>query len=176
MTTTTAITPKKLQRFYPLLVGIFPGLIQTGLFFQLAFTLSSSYGTYLMVTLSWLSGSAAGVYFLARLKLPLRGFLLLSLLAYAACAVLLLSFPFRSELWWLYAPIVLLAGVYPGVFFARMSSIYPARTLFFGENNGFIVGLVAGTLLFMLFGRVILWLAPGMVAGMIALFPEQPQC
>jgi hypothetical protein len=164
---------KKFTWIYPLLVGIFLGCIQTGLFFQLSFTLSSSFGTYLMVTLSWLVGSASGVYCLARLPLSLRGFLLLALLAYAACAGLLAALPFQSQWWWLYAVLVLLAGVYPGVFFARMAAHYPARTLFFWENNGFIMGLMAGTLLFMLFGRPVLWLMPVLLAAAMSLFPEK---
>ena len=46
---------------YPSIVGLMLGLFQTGLFFQLAFTLSSSFRTYLMVTVCWLIGSAIGV-------------------------------------------------------------------------------------------------------------------
>lgn len=154
--------------YYPSLVGLLLGLLQTGLFFQLTFTLSSTFGTFLLVTLCWLLGSALGVLYLARLPQGTRAFLVLALLAYGACGGLLALFPFGTALWPLYAVLILLTGFYPGVFFARMSPYYSARTLFFQENNGFIVGLVLGTLLFMLAGRIVLWALPLAVAGLVA--------
>jgi hypothetical protein len=152
---------------YPVLVGILLGLLQTGLFFQMTFTLSSSFGTFLLVTLCWLLGSAIGITQNARLKYASGVFLMLALLAYSLCGVLLLMLPFDTTLWPLYGGLVLLMGLYPGVFFARMSAVFPARTLLTRENNGFIMGLVMGTLLFMLIGRVVLWIAPFALAGLL---------
>ena len=54
-----------------------------------------------------------------------------------------------------------------GAFFARMSAFFSARTLLTRENNGFIIGLIMGTLLFMLIGRAVLWIAPFVLAGLI---------
>ena len=68
-------------RFYPALVGLLLGLLQTGLFFQLSFTMSSSIVTFLMVTLCWLLGSAVGVYFLGKTRRPSEVFMALALLA-----------------------------------------------------------------------------------------------
>jgi hypothetical protein len=152
---------------YPSLVGLLLGLLQTGLFFQLSFTLSSTFGTFLLVTLCWLAGSAVGVIYLSQTRLSLSAFLLLALMAYAVCALLLVRFPFSTPLTPLYGLLALLTGFYPGVFFARMAVRYTARDLFFRENNGFITGLVLGTLLFMLFGRIILWVLPVIVAVLV---------
>jgi len=153
--------------FYPSLVGLLLGLLQIGLFFQLTFTLSSSFGTFLLVTLCWLLGSAVGALYLARTPNGTRAFLGLALLAYAACGGLLALFPFGTTLWPLYAALILLTGFYPGVFFARLSPYFTARALFFRENNGFIAGLVLGTILFMLAGRVVLWVLPLAVAMVV---------
>jgi len=156
-------------RFYPVLVGLLLGLLQTGLFFQLSFTMSSSIATFLMVTLCWLLGSAIGVYSLGKTRWKSEGFMALALLAYAACAVLLGLLPFQTGMWPVYAVLVMLTGFYPGVFFARMAPVYRARTLFLRENNGFIAGLALGVILFMLAGRIALWAAPLAVAALLYL-------
>lgn len=161
----------KLIRFwYPVLVGMLLGLMQTGLFLQLSFTLSSSFGTFLMVTLAWLIGSAIGAYALSH-KSP-KLFLVVSLAGYGGVNLLLMLLPFRTGWWLLYALAVVLIGLYPGVFFGRMGRYYPARQLFFRENNGFIIGIVIGTLLFMLYGRNVLWGIPMVLATLLLVIPE----
>ncbi len=164
-----------LHVLYPSVVGMLFGLFQTGLFFQLSFTLSSSFRTYLMVTVCWLIGSAFGVqiarYFILN-RWHVAGLLLAALAAYFGCAVLLNSAPFDTQRWPVYALLVMVTGLYPGVFFVRMGTVYKARDLFFRENNGFIIGLVAGTVLFMLLGRGVLWAAPLFFAGVILVAPE----
>jgi hypothetical protein len=158
---------KLLHWVYPSLVGILLGLLQTGLFFQLTFTLSSSFRTFLMITVCWLLGSAVGIRIAKPVRLHLNGFALLSLLAYFTCFVLLGATPFNTQLWPVYAVFIMLTGLYPGVFFVRLSKYYTARQLFFRENNGFIVGLVSGTLLFLMLGRVTLWGTPILVAAVV---------
>jgi hypothetical protein len=140
------------------------GVLQTGLYFQLAFTLSSGYGTYLMVTLCWLAGSVVGVLVAARLPVKTGFFLVMALAAYGITSAMLLILPFNTTLVPVYAVLVTAAGVYPGVFFARAASVYTAGVLFFRENNGFILGLALGTLLFMVLGRTALWLPPVFLA------------
>ena len=162
------------RRVYPTLVGLLLGLLQTGLFLQLSFTLSSSIGTYLLVTLSWLVGSAAGAVLLPRTGMGLRLALALTAAAYTGTALVLLAAPFQTTLWPLYALLTGCMGLYPGLFFARMAPLYPARALLFMENNGFILGLVAGTLLFMLLGRVALWAGPALIALVLAVMPAPP--
>jgi hypothetical protein len=160
---------KILYWLYPSLVGILLGLLQTGLFFQLSFTLSSSFRTFLMVTVCWLLGSVLGIRIARQVKLQLNGFVLLGILTYFTCAALLTTAPFNTQLWPVYAVFILLIGLYPGVFFARLSEYYTARQLFFRENNGFIIGLVSGTLLFLVLGRAALWVLPLLVAALVIL-------
>ena len=150
----------RLRAIYPTLVGLLLGTLQTGLYFQLTFTLSSGFGTYLLVTLCWLLGSVIGVLWVARQRLSTLAVLLLATCAYLLCCVLLLIMPFNTALVPFYAVLIVLVGVYPGVFFARTSALYRVGVLFFRENNGFIIGLALGTLLFMLLGRPILWVSP----------------
>jgi hypothetical protein len=158
---------KLLRWFYPSLVGILLGLLQTGLFFQLTFALSSSFRTFLMITICWLVGSALGIRIANKVRFHLNGFALLGMLAYFTCVALLGAAPFNTELWPIYAALIILTGLYPGVFFARLSDYYTARHLFFRENNGFIIGLISGTLLFLILGRVALWGTPILVAFIV---------
>ncbi len=161
------------RRFlYPTLVGLMLGLLQTGLFFQLTSTFSSAIGTYLMVTLCWLIGSALGVTYGSRLSLPAAILLPLALLSYGICGLVLFNAPFRTELWPLYAALVVIIGLYPGLFFARMVPVYRARSLFFLENNGFIAGLICGTLLILTINRLALWVAPVIVMVVLYVIRE----
>lgn len=163
-----------IRGIYPVLVGMLLGLLQTGLFFQLSFTLSSSFGTYLMITVCWLAGSAVGVTLARQGIVPQRPALLLlgGVAAYFTCAALLAVFPFNSALTPLYAVLTAVTGLYPGVFFVRMGRVYSARALFFRENNGFILGVAGGTVAFMLLGRSVLWVAPLATAALILVLPE----
>jgi ABC-type xylose transport system permease subunit len=79
---------------YPSLLGMLFGLIQTGLFFQLSFTLSSSFRTFLMVTICWLIGSAIGIQIAQSIitkRWQMNILLLAALLAYYGCALFLRS-------------------------------------------------------------------------------------
>jgi hypothetical protein len=160
---------KLLRWSYPAVVGGLLGLLQTGLFFQLSFTLSSSIRTFLMITVCWLSGSVIGLRLPKQAVWQMNAFVVLSLLSYFACVSLLAVAPFETELWPVYALFIMIMGLYPGVFFARLSSYYTARTLFFWENNGFIMGLISGTLLFLVLGRSVLWTLPILMAGGVML-------
>lgn len=162
------------NRRYPLLVGFLLGLIQTGLFFQLTFTLSSGFTTYLLIVLCWLIGSAAGVYYVSRWNINLRALLIVMLVAYLLSGWLANVNPFNTRIWLIYAVLIGIAGLYPGVFFARASAFYSARTLFFWENNGFIAGLVITTILFMLMGRAVLWTLPVLLAAFVWLESPLP--
>ncbi|NOG64360.1 MAG: hypothetical protein HND46_13155 [Chloroflexi bacterium] len=155
------------HRVYPLLVGLLLGLVQTGLFFQLSFTYSSNFRTYVMVVIGWLMGSVVGLRVATKWPIPTNGFLLMALFAYAISSSMLQLRPFETTFGFLYAFLTILIGIYPGVFFARMGTIYQVRQLFFYENNGFIIGLVGATLLFMLVGRLGIWVSPVLVASLV---------
>jgi hypothetical protein len=158
---------KALRWIYPSIVGLLLGSLQTGLYFQLSFTLSSSFTTFLMVTVCWLLGSAVGVYMAKRVHFPMNGFLTLAVLAYFACVTLLTAAPFNTQLWPIYACFIAVSGLYPGVFFVRLNAYYSARELFFKENNGFIIGLICGTIFFLIAGRMALLVIPVLLTGII---------
>jgi hypothetical protein len=154
---------------YPSLVGLLLGLLQTGLFFQLAFTLSSSFRTFLMITVCWLLGSVIGLRLAKTVTWGLNWVLVVMMLAYFACVLLLAVAPFQTQIWPIYAGLIVLMGLYPGLFFARLSHYYTARALFFRENNGFILGLISGTLFFLVLGRSALWTMPILAACSVIL-------
>lgn len=160
---------KGIRLWYPVLAGLFFGLLQTGLFFQLSFSLSSGFTTFLMITLCWLLGSAVGLFLANEHQRNFNWFFSSGLLAYFVCVLLLRLAPFETRLWPAYALLVAVMGLAPGVFFGRMAGHYAARDLFFRENNGFIAGLAGGTLLFLLTGRLALWFAPILVAVVLLL-------
>ena len=92
---------------YPFLVGILLGWLQTGLFFQLTFTFSSGFTTYLLITLCWLAGSALGVYYLYRLPIPLNIFLLVMIGVYLLISWLVKGFPYQSQMRIIYGVLIL---------------------------------------------------------------------
>jgi len=101
--------------------------------------------------------------------MQLNGFVLLGMLAYFGCVALLGTAPFDTQLWPVYAVLIMLIGLYPGVFFVRLSEYYRTSQLFLRENNGFIVGLISGTLLFLVLGRAALWVMPVLAASVVML-------
>lgn len=60
-----------------------------------------------------------------------------------------------------------LVGGLLGILQTGLGAYYRARTLFFRENNGFIAGLVCGTLLFLVLGRAALWATPVLLAAAV---------
>jgi hypothetical protein len=147
--------------FYPFLVGTLFGVIQTGYFFQLDFALASTYGTFLLITLSWLAGSVVGLRISRFSFFTLQRGPWICLVPYVLTQALLSAAPFQSGLWPLYAALVLVSGTFSGVFFARLGEVIrPVRRLFFAENNGFIVGIVACTIAYLVLGRPVLWILP----------------
>lgn len=148
------------HHLFPTLVGLLLGLLQTGLFFQLSLSMSSGFMTYLLITLCWLLGSVIGVRYVAPTFVSQRAMLVLMMVSFFLIGFMVNAQPFNTQFVPLYGGLTILAGLYPGIFFARLSETYTARLLFFWENNGFILGMVSTTLLFMIVGRIIVILLP----------------
>lgn len=164
--------PKKSNLLLPLFVGLLLGVLQTGLFFQLTLSMSSGFTTYLMITLCWLVGSAIGVRYVARRFVSQQPFLALLIVSFLLIGFMVNAQPFNTQFVPFYGGLIVLAGLYPGIVFARLSQTYTARRLFFWENNGFILGIVSTTLLFMNVGRISLFLVPLCLAGMVWRFSD----
>jgi hypothetical protein len=158
---------------YPTLVGLLLGFLQTGLFFQLTLSMSSGFMTYLLITLCWLAGSAIGVRFIAQRQISSRFLLILMTIVYLTIGWIVTLQPFNTQFVPFYGSLIVLGGFYPGVFFARLSKVYTARMLFFWENNGFILGIILSTILFMILGRIILIILPVSITGLVWWFGKK---
>ncbi len=152
---------------YLFLVGLLFGVIQTGYFFQLSFALASTYGTFLLVTLAWLSGSVVGLRASRAPILTLHVGPWLCFVPYVITQLVLSAFPFQSDLWPVYGVLIVISGVFSGLFFARLGEVVrPVRWLFFTENNGFLLGIAVCTLAYLIVGRPALWILPGALAAL----------
>jgi hypothetical protein len=151
--------------FYPFAVGILFGVVQTAYFIQLNFELASTYGTFLMVTLAWFTGSIVGLRLSQTRRFALSAGPLICILPYLVTLIMLGALPFQADVWPLYSVLVLVSGVFSGLFFGRLAEIVqPVRRLFFMENNGFLAGIAICTLAFLLLGRTVLWVLPMVLA------------
>lgn len=151
-------------------MGLFFAITQMGYFFQLELRLTAAYPSFLAVTIAWLGGSAAGLYFGrigAKGSVPGKGvlaFLAVSLLAYYTTIMTLQVFPYRIGLLALYFPLIAVSGAQAGHFFRVCQALFDrTSTLFFMENNGFVFGWVTGFFGFVLYGSLFNWIAPAIL-------------
>jgi hypothetical protein len=145
--------------------GLLFALLQTGLFFQLQFRLTSAYPSYLAVTLAWLLGSLAGLWLGRNGRRTV--WLAASLAAYYGVLILLRCFPYRIGCLPVYGLLMAVCGAQAGHFFAANRALFPsASRLFFWENNGIVLGWIAGFVGYIVFGNVFHWLAP-VAAGVV---------
>lgn len=156
-------------------MGLFFAVTQTGYFFQLELRLTAAYPSFLAVTIAWLGGSAAGLYFGEvgqKGRMPGAGvlmFLAASLLAYYMTIITLRAFPYRIELLALYCPLIAVSGAQAGHFFRVCQALFDrTSTLFFMENNGFVIGWIAGFFGFVLYGSMFNWVAPTVLFASLA--------
>jgi hypothetical protein len=152
---------KSMRWLYPFTVGILFGILQTSFFIRLSFALASTFGTFLMVTLAWLAGSMVGLHLSTARYATLKNGLAIAIIPYLVIQALLALFPFQSALWPLYAVLIITSGAFSGIFFARMGSVVkPVRHLFFAENNGFLLGIVLYSLLYLVLPQILLLFVP----------------
>lgn len=145
----------KLHGFF---TGLHFALLQLCYLLLLQFQISATYLTYALIVTAWMAGAIAG---LALKSLSAGRALVIGALAYygALAAVNL------APLAWFTLPAagaaVFLSGLWAGRFFVVMLP-YMKRvdSLFFHENNGFLVGLVATLIAFTQLGRPFLLWAP----------------
>jgi hypothetical protein len=153
------------MRRYPFLIGCLFGTLQTGYFLQLSFAFSSAAVTLFGITLGWLAGSGLGLWLAGRPRNHSARWLrytFLSVGSYLLCGALLAHFPLQSAWLPVYGALVVASGVYAGWFFGTAGATWAGRIdrLFFWENNGFVVGLVLATILYLWVGRIALVVLP----------------
>ena len=138
------------------LTGLHLALLQFGYLFLLIINISSTYVTYAMIVLSWMSGTLIGLRFL---RLDGRTALGIGLLGYYAIYGLVVIDPLSPHTLPFAAMGVAISGLWAGRFFVVMLPYFErADRLFLHENNGFLVGVIAVFVGFTMLGRpFILW-------------------
>jgi hypothetical protein len=151
-------------------MGVLFAVVQTGLFFQLQLRLTAAYPSFLTVTLAWLVGSVAGLWLGGRDR-GANGFKIwmgASLLSYYLVMILLRMAPYRIELLPALGLLIVVGGIQAGHFFgANRALLESSASLFFWENNGFVLGWIVGYAGFVGFGTAFHWFAPAL-AGVAA--------
>ena len=150
-------------KLHGFLTGLYFALLQLCYLLLLMFNISSTYLTYALITIAWMAGAIAG---LALRKLDFRVALPAGVLAYYGALAAVHYDPLAYATLAAAVACVLLSGLWAGRFFVVMlPHLKRVDSLFFHENNGFVVGIVAAFVAFTLIGRPFLLWAP-LVSGM----------
>lgn len=149
-------------KLHGFMTGLHFALLQLCYLLLLMFNISSTYLTYALITIAWMAGAIAG---LALRKLDFRLALLVGVLAYYGALAVVHYDPLAYTTLAAAAACVFLSGLWAGRFFVVMlPHLKRVDSLFFHENNGFVVGIVAAFVAFTLIGRPFLLWAP-LVSG-----------
>jgi hypothetical protein len=144
------------------LFGFFTGLhlalLQFGYLFMLIMNVSSTYVTYMMIVLSWMGGTLLGLRWS---RLDGRIALALGVAAYYGIYAVIAASPLAGFTLPLAAAGVVFSGLWAGRFFVVMRPYFGrVDSLFFHENNGFMLGVMAVFIGFTTLGRPFLLVGP----------------
>lgn len=149
------------------LTGLHLAVLQFSYFFLLLINITSTYITYAVVVLSWMAGTLAGL--LWRRLNPMAA-LSGGVVSYYAVYTLIVLDPLSPWSLPLAAFGVAVTGLWAGRFFVVMLPLFErADRLFFHENNGFMVGIVAVFVSFTLLGRPFLLWTPVLSLSLLTL-------
>jgi len=147
-----------MEKIFCFLTGIFFSFMQFGFLLSLQINVSSTYLTYALVTICWMTGILAGLW---TTKFKPVHLMLFQPVAYFFSYYLVTSAPFSSLTFPVAAIAITGSGLWAGRFFPEMfSSIKRADSLLFHENNGFILGAIAFFIGFTMLGRPFLVYSP----------------
>jgi len=147
--------------------GWFFAVLQFSFLMLLQINISSAYLSYMLITLSWMIGTVAGLW-IPRLKMDLG--LGLGVISYYLVYALLSYNPFSPFTLPVVCVGVAIAGLWAGHFFiAMLEKTMSTDSIFFHENNGFVIGLVTFFTGFTLLGRTFLLYAPLALAAILFL-------
>ncbi len=142
--------------------GWFFAVLQFSFLMLLQINISSAYLTYMVITLSWMIGTVAGLW-IPRLSMPLG--VGLGTVSYYIVYTLVSYNPFSPITLPVASAGVAIAGLWAGHFFVTMlDKSMTTDSIFFHENNGFIVGLVTFFAGFTQIGRPFLLYVPLILA------------
>ncbi len=146
--------------------GVYFALIQIAYFFLLEVLLSSRAAPFFVSLFFWLVGFVCGLS-IKRTRL-LGLFIFLSVGTYYLALFLISRAPFQDILLPFIGSCVGVSGAAAGYFFiSRGGQFADAKSLFFHENNGFLMGIAISWALAIFAGRFYLLFGPGV--GAIAL-------
>lgn len=157
-----------MRRVWPILFAFTAGLYfaacQVGFFTYLEFNLSSTFVSYYATIGVWLLGGFVGLLLRKdALTIPL---LLGGLGAYYLHPFVLAKFPFDMRLLPIYLSFIFVTALYSGYFFRHAGqSFRSAKSIFFHENNGFLVGYMLAVVELLLYGQVTQQVLPLVMAG-----------
>ncbi|RMF06672.1 MAG: hypothetical protein D6762_08970 [Candidatus Neomarinimicrobiota bacterium] len=152
----------------PFLLGVYFGLLQNSAYFLFQCYVTATFLGYFFLTVAWLGG----IWFQLQWPRPLSlsRSLGLSAGAYGLYYILLRLIPPATPAFPVYAFLVFLMAQPAGALFRTRCNTWDTATLFFRENNGFVLGLVLGLLGFIHWGvRAPVWLPLGAGLSLLAL-------
>ncbi len=147
-----------MKNIFCFLNGFIFAFMQFGFLLMLQINVTSTYVTYALVTICWMAGALAGLWIKS-----LNPFWLMAIqpVAFYLAYLLATYAPFASFTFPLAASLVAAAGLWAGRFFPEMLKAGKRTdSLFFHENNGFIVGVLCFFVGFTMLGRPFLLAVP----------------
>lgn len=143
--------------------GLFFATCQVGYFIQLEFYLSATVVSFYATLGMWLLGGLVGL--LIRNDSATLALMATGLSAYYAFGWALRQHPYDLRFLPLYLSLIFASALYSGYFFRHARPQFArAQSLFFHENNGFLLGYVVAILELLLHGQVSVQVLPAATA------------
>ncbi len=143
--------------------GLYFAACQVGYFLHMEFNLSSTFVSFYVTIGMWLLGGLLGLCVRRAGLGPLT--MAVGLGAYYAHWWILTTFPFEMRWLPLYLFFIFATAVYSGYFFRQARPQFgSARSLFFHENNGFLLGYVVALVDLLLYGQTAQQILPVVTA------------
>lgn len=150
---------KKSLSALPLVVlGFYFGILQTAFYFSIEVFVTATFTGYFFLVLAWM----CGVIFAMKTDL-LENFSLsftTSVILFYIFLLFVISLPFRGLMYPLLGLLIFVSAFPAGKFFKQFGKSVSSDSLFFQENNGFVLGMVMAILLFVKFGIHFIYFAP----------------
>lgn len=129
-----------IKKAYATVCGLHFALLQFGYLLLLQMDVSSTYLTYMIVSLAWIGGTLLGLWW--KNLNPMLA-LTVGIISYDLSYILLISYPFRDFVLPLAFIGIMLTGLWAGRFFVVLLPLFAqTNQLFLLENNGFIIGII----------------------------------
>ncbi|MFQ5560529.1 MAG: hypothetical protein ACE5FU_08100, partial [Nitrospinota bacterium] len=141
-----------------MMLGVHLGIVQISAYFTIQCFVTATFFAYFALLISWMAGAIFNLKF--ALPKTLSHSLLLSTVAYFFLLLLVTQFPPFPGLYPVLVLLLFLLSAPAGAFFRENSSKTPPHSLFFHENNGFVIGNIVTLLAFLKWGVYFLYLGP----------------